>query len=398
MFKKIFKFVKGYVIIEITGKNKERFLNLCLNDGIEIGTAEYRENAIVVSLSAADFMRMRSDAKQSGVKIKIISKHSVKKFALSRKNRIALPIFLIILGIYYVLVQNFIWCVEIDGIKTADSGAVAEILRDKGVYPGAPKSGIEDLSGIKNAIIFSENKINWAWLYVEGAKARLAVQEAVMPPGISDKRVPTDIIAACDGYVREATVKRGERRVVANTTVTKGQVLISGKVAVFGAGEEERYSYVNSEGKITADTVRYARGTFGAKKKLGIKTGRVKKRLGFEFFGKEFFPFGKPENAFVKSETVRKNYDLTLPFIGYAGCGICLCEVYEINEISYTMNKDEVLADAREKLEEEICKGFPHNARRLSQSLSYSESDGKYDVVLRMSLRENIGMKIPIEE
>ena len=30
MLKKIFKFPSGYVIIEIVGKNKEKFINMCL--------------------------------------------------------------------------------------------------------------------------------------------------------------------------------------------------------------------------------------------------------------------------------------------------------------------------------------------------------------------------------
>lgn len=398
MFKKIFKFLRGYVIIEIVGKNKERFLNMCLCRRIEIFDPTPRNGTICAEVYASDFAKLRPLARKSGIKVGIVSKHSARRFLLSRKNRVALPVFVCILAVYCALVSNYIWCVEIDGIKTADAESVEQILRDKGVYVGARKSGIDDLSEIKNALIFSDNKINWAWLYIEGAKARLAVQESVMPPAVADKTTPTDIIAACDGFVREATVKRGERHVSEGMVVSKGQALVSGKVAVFADGTEERYSYVNSEARIIADTVRYAKGTFGAKKTISQKTGQKKTRVGLEIFGKEFFPFGKPESAFSKSETARETYDLTLPHFGYGGIGLCVVTAYEINEISYTMNEYDILKDAREKLEEEIAKSLPHNAKRLSQSVSYKKNGDLYEVVLRMRLRENIGIKIPTEE
>ena len=120
---------------------------------------------------------------------------------------------------------------EINGTYDADPAEIEAVLREHGVYVGAPKKGIDDLSEIKNDAVHRIDGINWAWLYIEGAKARFEVQEITPAPEVADLETPTDIIAACDGVVRSAVVKRGERHVNSNMTVTAGQKLVSGKVA-----------------------------------------------------------------------------------------------------------------------------------------------------------------------
>ena len=398
MFKKIFKFLKGYVIIEISGKNKERFLNMCLEDGIIILSALPSQDRILVCVLMRDFKVLRPIVRKCGVRVRLISKHGLCIFAKRNKARWMLPVAGIVFFLYLFLMPRFIWCVEINGATTADTERIVKTLSDMGVYVGAKKSGIANLTDIKNAIVFGDDRISWAWLYVEGAKARLEVAESVMPPEVFDKTAPSDIIAVCDGYVKEAHILRGERRVSEGMTVLKGDLLVSGKVPVYIEGEEEKYSYVNSNARIIADTSRVSSGEFPVKRIVRVKTGAEKTRISFEIFGKEFFPFGRCDDDFAEYDKETTNYDLTLPFFGYIGLSLGVHRVYEINEISHTMNESEVLRAAQDELEENICKGLTKGAIKLSDKLTYSEKDGIYNVTLTMNLRENIGIRVPIEE
>lgn len=398
MLKKIFKFRSGYVIIKVVGKNKERFVNLCLENGFDICDVKPEGDGFVLAVSDLDFMNLKHIVRESGVKIRILEKHGVRRFIRKNRRRVMLPVGAVLVVLFFAFMPKYIWCVEVEGAKNADTEKIMRILADKNVYPGAKKKDIADLGEIKNAVVFGVDGINWAWLYVDGAKARLCVSEGSAAPVLTDKTAPATIIAANDGYVRIAEVKRGERRVTAGDSVSRGDVLVSGKVSVSIEGETEKYTYVNSEARIIADTVRVETGTFSTEEILRKKTGNTKKRIAFTVFGREYFPFGKADEVYKKSDISAKNYDVSLPFVGYLGFGMSIYEACEVEEYRHKLDKDEVLSRAAERLEEKICKTLGNEAERTSEKLTYTVDGDEYTVTLRMNFRENIGIKIPQEE
>ncbi len=394
MFKKIFDFIREYVIIEIVGKNKERFLNMLMYKGIEIKDCIPIDTKMRLAIPRDEFKNIRGAVRKSGVKVKIIEKRGIRQYIKTHRNRIGFLLFGLLVIALGVISSRYIWCVELDGIKRADRGEVIEILRKNGVYVGAKKSKINDLGEIKADIVATDD-INWAWLYLEGTKARLQIQETTPKPEIVDKNTPTDIIALCDGYLREATVKRGERRVNSGMTVGKGEVLISGKVPVYVEGTEERYSYVNADGRFFADTIRRETGEFTKKETLRIKTGNKATRFAIHIMGKEYSQ--DLEGVFENYDLESEHYDLTLPFLGYTGISLKKNTLYEINEITNTLKEDEVIARAKESLEERVMKGVLAGAKRNNETITYTKSGDNYTVTLTMYLRENIGIEIPRE-
>ncbi len=398
MFKKIFKFLAGYVIIEAVGKNKERFLNMCLSNGFKVWDAYPSDTGLVLSMKNADFLKIRRLVRKCHVHIRIIEKHGRGEFLKMYKHRYGFLVSGVLVCIYFVFVPQYIWCVEIIGAKNADVKNIEKILCDMGVYVGAKKSKIADLGEIKNAIIFGDEEVNWAWLYMDGAKARLVLQERTPPPEVNDKTTPTDIIAAVDGFVRTAEVKRGERHVNSGDTVTKGQTLVSGKVAVFHEGYDEKYSYVHSRAKIIADTVRTETDEFTKREILRIRTGNRKKRISVQLFGKEFHIGSRAEEVFPDCEVDTVNYDARLPLVGYLGFGFSVHTAHEVKETENQLTEEEVLLRAKEKLRERIAKKLGTGAVMTEEELTYSTDGDRYTVRLNMRLRENIGINIPCKE
>lgn len=396
MLKKIFDFMTEYVIMEVIGKNKERFLNMCLYKGIKIRDCMPCENGLKLTMPRKEFKKIRSAVRKSGVKVHIIEKCGRRSFVRNNRKRVGFLIAGVVIIVLSIISTQFIWCVELDGIKRADREEVIEILHNSGVYVGARKNKIADLGEIKKDLIATDD-INWAWLYIEGAKARLAIQETVPKPDVVDKTTPTDIIALCDGYITEATVKRGERRVNKGMTVSKGEVLISGKVPVFVEGEEERYSYVNADGIFYADTIRKETGKFSEKETVRIQTGNKKRRLSFEILGRELCLSCGFDKIYDNYDVESVKYDLNLPFYGYTGISMTKNAIYEINEIQNTVTEGEILSRAKEILEERIMKGVGTGAVRTNENITYTKSGDTYTVTLTMYLRENIGIEIPRE-
>ena len=90
MFKKIFKFLAGYVIIEITGKNKERFVNMCLEKGIRIISVTPKDKSFYMCVLRHDFCRMRHIVRKCAVRVKIIEKHGSGEFGKKYHHRYGL--------------------------------------------------------------------------------------------------------------------------------------------------------------------------------------------------------------------------------------------------------------------------------------------------------------------
>lgn len=394
MFKKIFKFLAGYVIIRISGSEKERFINMCMHNGLGISDVTPCDGGIYITLIKSDFFKIRRIARKSGVRVKIISKHGLRVFMKNNKYRVGFAAAGILFGIFLFIAPQYIWCVEIDGAYNTDTEKIEEILRRHGVYAGAKKSEISRISEIKADIVSEADGVNWAWLYMEGTRARLQIQESLPVPNIEDTDTPTDIIAITDGWVEIADVMRGERRVNAQTSVSAGQTLVSGKVAVFREGDPEKYMYVHSKARIIADTVRCETGFFTGTETLRIKTGNKKRRVTVALFGKEINLFKNFDCGFKEYDVVTERHNLA----GYTGVSAIVHTVYEVNVTEHELTEEEILARAKEKLEERICKKLLPGAVKTDEDLTYSAENGIYEVQLRMHLRENIGMEVPVEE
>lgn len=394
MLKKIFKFLKGYVIIEVTGKNKERFINMCLNNFLDISDVTPYGGGLVLKTDTAGFLSMRRLVKKSGVRVRILKKCGAKYTLRLYHRRYGFFAAGALVSVVLFMLPQYVLQVDIDGAYNADESEIRAVLREHGVYTGAKKSGIDDLSEIKNAIVFGIDGISWAWLYDEGARMRLEIQESVPKPKVRDKTVPTNVIAAYDGIVTRADVYRGERRVSTGNTVAAGDTLVSGKVAVFPEGAEEKYIYVHSAAMIVADTVRMEGGRFSGTETLRITTGRARTYLTLHLFGRDidlYRGFG-----FEDFDLQKSRHDLDIPVIGYSGLSFTVTTAREVKTAVHELTDDEVLKRATEELEERICRKLGTGAVRESEEIAYDKNGDTYNVELRMHLKENIGIEVPL--
>lgn len=395
MFKKIFKFVKGYVIIEISGKNKERFINMCLHNGIDAYDIAPCDAGLRLKTDYSGFVRMRRLVRKSRIRVKIVSKRGMRRSLYLYRRRFGFVISGILVCIFFLLLPQYILCVEIDGAYNSDKEEIYRVLKEHGVYVGAKKSGMDDLSEIKNAVVFGVDGINWAWLYNEGARMRLEIQEYAAAPKVKDKTEPVDIIAACDGWIRRVDVFRGERQVSKGTAVSAGQVLVSGKVGVYREGMEEKYIYVHSDADIVADTIRTEKARFSATETLRVKTGNSKRVICVDWFGKKLNLFRDISCGYTDYDVTEQRHNFDLPVVGYSGIALISYSIDEVNEVKHKLSRDEILDRAKENLEEKICRNLGSGAVKLSEELNCSESGDGFDVELKMYLQEHIGVEVP---
>lgn len=396
MFKKFFKFLYGYVIIEIYGKGAERFVNICVRRGIEVWETVPIENGISLTLFRNDFFRIREIARKCRVRVRLKRKCGFKHMLKLYRRRYIFLAAIVLCVAACAVSTRFIWLVEINGVENSDINSIIQTLDKLGIKSGALKSRIPEGMEIKRAIINDTDNIAWAWMYLEGAKARVEIYEQTLPPEIIDKDIPCDIVAACDGSIQRMIVRNGEEAVQVGDAVNAGDVIVSGKVAAYREGSPEEYIYVHSIADVMAYTSHRKSGDYKLYYESRTPTGKRRKKRSIEIFGKmHTLPF--KEVSYDNYDTSEKRTEITIPFFGYTGIAfdtVCYSEV-TVNKEPLSM--ETALEFAKNDLEEKISKELTAGSILLDENTEYVKTDEEtINVTLEMNFTQNIAVERPL--
>ena len=392
MLNKFFNFFKGYVIIEITGKNSERFINICLRRGIDIRGVERRGEALVTRVCIRDFKRIPDIRRKTKVRIRILKKRGVRHFVKRYKKRAVFALCAVLTAAAVHESSEHIWAVEINGVKDADITLIAELLAENGIYPGADKRDLMPTGYIKNNILNKYPEISWLWVYMEGSKARVEVFELRTPPRIVDKDTPCDIVSTAEGVVKQVTVKAGDPAVSEGDAVACGDKLISGRVRAYQEGEEERYLYVHSLGTVTAYTIRTAEKDEPLYDEIRTPTGEKRRYITLEIFGKKYELFREKNTEYADYDIKTDCHELTLPMFGYMGLAMTSEKHIEVMTDRQPVSGELAVERAKNALEAEIAKTLTPLAEKTDERLEYEAvNNDTIRVKCTMSFIENIG-------
>ena len=397
MLNKFFDFLKGYVIIEISGKNYERFLNICLRRKIPIRTTKPCKNGVILSINRSDFKKLHSVFRICDVRIRILKKCGIYHLIRKYRHRYVFLLCAVMSVVLLFITSSYIWTVTIDGAKPEEISMLYTMLRDNGVYPGAKKSDIKDLYAIKNNIINHTDDIAWLWVYIDGTKAQVKVLNRRVVDNMIDKSIACNIVATTDGVIKNMTVKQGEAKLKEGDAVIKGDTLISGKVSAYREGYDENYMYVHALGEVYAYTVH----TKTARQKLydtvSVPTKNHKRYYTLELFGKKYNLYRNKNIGYESYDVKNTAYELKLPIIGYVGIGLFCENNIETNIIKNPISEELAFDIAKENLEQEICKSLNIKSQKLDEKADYTKiSDDEIEVECTISFIENIGTKEPI--
>lgn len=397
MFKKFFKFLQGYVIIEICGKGAGKFINICLRRGIDVWNTLPRENGIKLCMSAADFLRIREIASKSRVRVKIVEKHGLNRTIHLYRNRYMFAAGLAACIVFFLVSSQFIWLVEINGVETSDINSIRATLDELGIKSGAPKRSLPEGYDIKSAVINGTDGIAWAWVYIEGAKARVEIYEQTLPPNVVDRNEPCDIVAASNGVIKHVVVKNGEKVIRDGDAVAAGDKLVSGRVAVYKENQPEKYMYVHSIAQVQAYTTHKKSGDYKLHYESRIPTGKHKSQYHIEVFGKLFsLPAGKMEYENYDVKETRK--ELYIPFFGYTGIAFGSVRYSEVQTHEEPVSIETAVELAKNELEEKIAKELIVGSQLTDENIEYKRIDDEtINVTLEMNFIENIAIEQEIE-
>ena len=391
---KFFHFVKGYVILYLTGFNIERFLYICAKRRIEIRNIEKKEKACAtVTVSIDDFFKLRPIAYKTRTKVHIKKKAGLPIILKKYRKRYFMFIGCIIFTAVLFISSQFIWTVEITGIKNADAAKITAALKESGVYKGAFKPFARSSKEIKDILLNRDDNISWAWVYLKGTKAICEVFEGTAPKEALDSGEACDVSAARDGIIKRIIATDGIKMVSAGDTVEKGDILISGGIP---DNEGKIACTVAADGIAEARTWHEKTDTYKLYYEYKEPTGRYKKYYSINIFSGTVNLFFDGNIPYENYELSEKKYEMKFRENYYTGISAVCKKAAEVSVVRQPISYDMAVYEGKCDLEERIAKELLPGAELVSENLTDRQIDSEtVEVTLTMEFTEDIGTKVP---
>jgi len=291
LLEKLFYYFQGYLILELSGLEKERFINLCKNREIEIIHIFATESKWYCKFKYKDFFHIKDIIKKTGCCCKIDKKIGFFFDINKLKRRKGLIIGTIVF--FFILSQcsSRIWDIRVQGSFIHTKEQIFQVMKEElGIFGGVPVNMV-DCFEIEKKLRLEYNDIGWISVERKGCRICISLNESVMPENIPVKKEPCHIVAAKDGIVRKLEVRSGVPQVNVGDFVKKGEILISGIIPLTGD-----YDELIRNKTVCADGLVYLESDFTYNtrfSRLYEKKNYKKSVLGFEFFyfGEKIFSY-----------------------------------------------------------------------------------------------------------
>jgi len=397
MTKEYSSYIKGYVTIRIEGFFLERFMNTCTIRKIPLWNLK-RETTTVLyaSICIEDFKRIREIARKTKSRIKIIDKKGLV-FLLKRYRKRKILLILTVCSIVGIMVvSNFIWNVEIQGLETIDKEEMLKSLQEEGIETGKWKNGIETRE-IINRIRLKRDDIAWMGMEIKGTNAIVKIVEADAKPDIINEEEYCDIVADKDGVIVSVEAQNGIPAVKEGDLVKVGDVLISGSME----GKYTGIRNVHAEGRVKAKVWYSEKVKIDFKEHKMEKNGNEEKRYEINLNNFQINLY-KTLSKFEKYDTIRENKKLKLFSNFYLPIELITITNYELQEKEYQYSLEEAkqkgIKAAQEVLNKKVQQEKESTEEQkiintystTNETASYVEVEVTYEVLEEIGTKEKI--------
>lgn len=388
---RLWNYIKGYVIIIVEGYFLEKFINICTHRNIRLWNVRWQKNSSVsMKLGIADFKELRPVVKKTRCKVHIVKRKGIP-FILNRyKSRKAFVIGSGVCIVVFFLISSFIWDISVSGNNNISTEFILERLRENGVKTGTLKFKINTDDVVENMML-QINDLARMSVSLKGTRIYVEVTERTKPPVLINKEIPCDIIASRDGVIYSIVAKEGLETVKIGDTVTKGQLLITGRIDNV-KNPESPPLMVHSMGSVKARTWYEATAKIDQNLVTAKKTGLKKEMYSVVLFTKKFklfhtqIPYNNSEHVELKKK-LSLGANFALPF------EMVIDQYYEYELEQNKVDMATAKKIASEKAVEMAQKQVPSHAEVLKKNTAeFEEGNGVKSVRALIECIEDIGI------
>lgn len=311
------KFLKGYLVICVTGFSPERFMNLCSNKGILLWNIHKEQDAYYMCLSIGGFYKLRPIIKKTGTKVAIVKRCGLPFFMSKMHKRKIFLLGFVMVFIFLFWTSTYIWEIDITGNFSITEDMIMDYINDNDIYVGMKKSKI-NIESLKEELLKEFDIITWTSVSLNGTKLTIKIKENEKLYFENNKtylktgELSCDLVAQRDGKITSMIVRKGVPQVSIGDEIKKGDILVSGSVPVYQEdGSIRKYIYCYADADIMLEydlNISEGLSLFYEKKKY---TGREKKEYYLNLYGNNIELF-KKNNPFLSYDTVSKENRLKI--------------------------------------------------------------------------------------
>lgn len=252
-------YARGWVRLVACGPFPERLLNLCAQRNVTFWAVEWLDGQTLrLTLLRRHMKQLQELARRAGCTIEVERRAGLPDFLARFRRRYAFLVGLTLSVLAVCVLSRFVLTIELTGNQRVPDAVILSELRRQGLRLGVYGPGLDTKQIALDAQLALDD-LSWMSINLYGTRVQVVVREVVEPPALLDESEKCDIQAAAGGIVRRVEAVAGQSRVQPGDTVTAGQVLISGTVAMEGPQYSDvatRYLHVRAAGSVWARTWR----------------------------------------------------------------------------------------------------------------------------------------------
>lgn len=393
MYRKVLNYLRGQVTVEVESAAPERVLNLCAAHGIPFWElawlSEIRLRAVT---SRAELPRLREVLTRTDAVLTVVRTEGAPEVWRQYRRRYVLLAAAAVLAAVLALGSTHIWDFQVTGNDTVPTETILRTLEKHGVTLGA-RSRI-DQEALRNQVLLELPDLVWLTVNMRGCTAHVQVVERQRPPHLYADGEIANVVAARDGLVTKIQALDGQAQVMAGTTVTAGQVLISGVVD----SDQRGYRLLHGMGQVWARTwyelsvsvpltVQEKGQEVGAITRLAVDIGRNRIKI-----------YGKGSMTGTDCDKMTVYRQARLPF----GLTLPVTLVTERTVRCAAAEAERPAADARAEGETQLMAQLQAALERsrgqlLDHSFDAVRQGNRLVVTLRAECEEQIGVSSPLD-
>ena len=198
-----YRFARGWLKIELYGREVMRFLNLCSKNGIDFWNVVCMDAQHVnCCIDLKDIYKLHPFLRKTRVRLRIVLRKGMPFLMFRYRKRKIFFAILAAMLIFTGVLSTRIWRIEIVGNASIGEETLLTYLDAHDISYGTQKNRIDN-DAMELALRQDFDSIIWASVYEEGTKLVVCVQEKIA----SDRKEPeenngyTDLVAKQDATV-----------------------------------------------------------------------------------------------------------------------------------------------------------------------------------------------------
>ena len=230
MYRKIVNYLRGSVTVQVESAFPERVINLCGERGVPFWDLRWIDGTtFMIKTTPHALPGLRQAGEGIGGRVFVVGERGMPVMLRHVRRRYVLLAGLAVFLLMLLAGNLFIWDFRVTGNETVPTETILRQLEEYGIKVGSVGLRL-DQKAMRNHVLLELPDLSWLAVNVKGCTAHVQVVERLRPPQTVQEDQVTNMVALRSGLVTRIEPLDGKAQVAAGSTVTQGQLLISGVV------------------------------------------------------------------------------------------------------------------------------------------------------------------------